>query len=65
MHSSHHSRVVGFLLDVYKFKTYDPKIIPVANIPIKLGSFNLLHIYPIDIPTIKINEILNNIYPPK
>lgn len=34
---------------------------PVINIPKRLGNFSFWQIYPNDIPTIRINEILNNI----
>ena len=34
---------------------------PVINMPSRLGSFSFWQIYPNDIPTIRINEILNNI----
>ena len=49
------------ILGSNRFKTQGPSIMPVINIPSKLGSFSFWQIYPNDIPTIRINEILNNI----
>ena len=36
-------------------------MIPVSNIPNRLGNFNFWQICPNDMPMIRINEILNNI----
>ena len=50
------------MLSSIRLSTYGPSTIPVISIPSKLGSFIFWHIHPIDIPIIKINEILSNIF---
>ena len=48
-----------------RFNTYGPRITPVANIPNKLGSLHFWQSHPMDIPTIRINAILNSMnFPP-
>ena len=49
------------ILSSNKSSMYGPRTIPVTSNPSKPGSFIFRHIQLMDIPTSKINEILNNI----
>lgn len=53
---------IAKILGSNRFKTQGPSIIPVSNMPIRLGSFSFWQIYPRDIPNNNINDMLNNMY---
>ena len=49
------------ILSSNRLSTYGPRTIPVISMPSKLGNLIFWHIHPINIPKIRISEILNNI----